>query len=143
MVETQGFASWQDLSDGEVVDTLASLEEHAASVRKQIDSLRAEALARMEYRGGTALKSETRTLVLRKGTPSYDVQVLEPLREMLTAADLGKAYTPAHKREVDVPARWDGTQLNRIERQYGGAVADRIRDARIEGAPSVKMEATA
>ena len=42
--------------------------------------------------------------------------------------------------EVEVREAWNGTQLRRIEREYGGVVADCIKQARVPGKPFVKVE---
>ena len=124
---------WEDLPDDGVVDLTAAFQREAAQYNMEASHGRVEISRRLEARGGTAMQSNTVKAFLKRKSPTYDVQKLHPLIEVLHERDLVRVYAAAHKETIDVPAKWNGTQLRRIEREYGGDVAARIDDARVEG----------
>lgn len=134
---------WKALSDEAVVDALAAFEATLKDAADNVAQGKAEVLKRCEYREATALHGRGAVARVKKGTATYDKQKLRQLLEHLREPDVRRAYTEAHKVTIDVPEKWDGTQLRRIERECGGAVKDIIEDARLEGASSVVIETLA
>lgn len=141
MAEQTGI-DWAGLSDEAVVDLTAAFIREASDNSRKAAQGKAEILRRCEFRGGTALKSEQHTASLKRGSPTYDIQKLQPLREMLTASDLAEVLTESYERVTVVPEMWHGTKLNKFEKQYGGAIADRIQDARMLGEYRVDIQET-
>lgn len=124
----------------------ADMETHALAVaydgmvkslkelRAAIDAIEQELIGRIRDAGGTALPDDDFLIELKRGSPTYDVGMLQPLLESeVPTEELEKAYTPAHEEVVQVDAKWHGGQLNTLARRYGGEIADRIEQAKIPG----------
>ena len=131
---------WTQLNDEQVVECLAAVEVSYKEFQEERGRGQGEILTRAKFNGSTALHAERFIARVKPGSPTYDVGKLEALRELLPEHDLAKACVPAHEETIKVAAKWDGKQLNRLEREYGAVVADTIADARMAGAPSVKLE---
>ena len=118
-------------------DGLAALwlvnDEQRREAKGYLDSIEAEMLVRLRDRGAKSLPVSSVDVELKPGTPTYDTTLLAPLVEQLPEADVSKAFTAAHDETVHVEDKWDGTQLNSLERRYGGEIADRIQRSRIPG----------
>ena len=142
MMTTEGdlYDSCEDWEDEAVVGNIAALKEQVAICANALHGLEVEALRRLQERGGTILRSAMHTVELKYGSPSYDVTRLIPILELITDDDIGKAFTPAHEVTSTVHESWNGTQLRRIEREYGGKVAETVASARVQGAPRIDFK---
>ena len=109
-------------------------------LREAAVMIEAELYARIQANGGSALLDDDFKIEVKHGSPSYDTNLLTPLKEELPADDLAKAYSPETTKVVVVAERWDGRQLNALERRYGGAIARRIQEARVPGNASLVVE---
>lgn len=106
--------------------------------KRALAAIEAELLMRMRVNDARALLDDEFAIEMKAGAPTYDMSELAPLLEVLPADDLAKAYKAEHTEVV--AAKWDGGQLNRIERAYGGEIGERVRRARIPGADRVSVE---
>ena len=131
---------WPNMTDAEVVDAYHLLSEESRELRADLGHGRQEIFDRVKYNGGTALHSDLRVAKVKDGTPEYDLNTLAPLLEILPTYEIEKAYTKPVVRMVEDPAKWHGTQLNRIAREWGDKVAARIEQARIPTDQKVVIE---
>ena len=129
----------ESLTDTDLVDKIADLHEARASLTVLIVEAEADALQRLREKAGHTLAGNTADLNLVSGRTTYDLGTLHPLLEMLTEEEITTAWTPEHMEPV--PAKWNGQQLNVIARKHGlnTPIGQRITDARIEGAGSLKL----
>ena len=131
---------YETLETGALAQTLELTRADIAEKKALVTEMEAALLARIQETGGSALMDDTWKIALEAGSPTYDLNTLLPLLEELPYDDVQKAYTKAGEKITWVDARWSGTQLNRIERAYGGSIAQRIQDARLPGAPRLVVE---
>lgn len=121
-----------------LAEDLLDTREAIATLRQKAEELEALLLAAIRQQGGKALMDSEFRIEVKDGTPTYDESDLAPLLELLPDDEVAKVYEPAHP--VVVPAKWSGTQLNRLERTYGGEIARIIKRARIPGNPKLVVE---
>lgn len=112
------------------------LAEHHAAVA----TIEAVLFARIRASGGTMLPDARWRIAIETGSRELDQNALRPLLEILPDDEVAKAFTEEHKVTSTVPAKWDGTQLNRIARAYGGEIAARIQGARKPGKERLVVE---
>ena len=117
-----------------------------AELKEAATDIEATLFARMQEAGGIALPDEEFKIALESSTPSYDYDVLRPLLETVPADDLAKAYTPKHMvtppqpEPYEAPEKWNGSALNKLERDYGGETGKVIAAARIAGPKRLVVE---
>ena len=100
-----------------------------------------EIMRRCRDREATMLRSATYTATLKMSSPTYDLERLNALKELLGPEDLNEAYTPEHDETRTVSARWHGGKLNKLVRQHGADVRAIVDAAKVPGAPSLVIEA--
>ena len=128
------------MPDEALVEYAWALGESMKRDRQVSAMLYDEMQARCRDRDARALHGTDHVARIKPGTPTYDIGKLMPLLEWLTAKDLERAFRKEHEETVTVGAKWQGQQLNRIEKDYGGEVAAMIQDARIPGPTSLTLE---
>ena len=106
----------------ELLKEIKSNKEAAAFYRDEANRLEYEAIKELQEMGikKADLGDSEATLVPSKADVNSDM--LQPLLEHPLIADKlidSGAYTPAHTKEIDVPAKWNLTHLNGLK-QYGG-----------------------
>lgn len=132
----------QVLSDAETVDLAMRLRIGIERDRMFLHGVENDLKRRMAEKSATTLRGSKGLARLKPSSPSYDYTQLRPLLadEMVDDKSLSKAYTPPREVTQTVPEKWNGTQLKKIEREYGGDVAATIQRARIEGEPKLAFE---
>jgi 23S rRNA maturation mini-RNase III len=116
-----------------LVNQIVDAKIQVASLEVLIYHLETELRDWMRARGATKVQHPTHDVTLAKDSPSYDPGLLIPLRELVSEKDLEKVFKAAHEEVKAVGAKWNGTQLNRLEREYGERVAEIIKQARVAG----------
>ena len=106
----------------ELLKEIKSNKEAAAFYRDEANRLEYEAIKELQEMGikKADLGDSEATLVPSKADVNSDM--LRPLLEHPLLADKlidSGAYTPAHTKEIDVPAKWNLTHLKGLK-QYGG-----------------------
>ena len=106
----------------ELLKEIKSNKEAAAFYRDEANRLEYEAIKELQEMGikKADLGDSEATLVPSKADVNSDM--LQPLLEHPLIADKlidSGAYTPAHTKQVDVPAKWNLTHLKGLK-QYGG-----------------------
>ena len=106
----------------ELLKEIKSNKEAAACYRDEANRLEYEAIKELQEMGikKADLGDSEATLVPSKSDVNSDM--LQPLLEHPLIADKlidSGAYTPAHTKEIDVPAKWNLTHLKGLK-QYGG-----------------------
>ena len=106
----------------ELLKEIKSNKEAAAFYRDGANRLEYEAIKELQEMGikKADLGDSEATLVPSKADVNSDM--LQPLLEHPLIADKlidSGAYTPAHTKQVDVPAKWNLTHLKGLK-QYGG-----------------------
>ena len=106
----------------ELLKEIKSNKEAAAFYRDEANRLEYEAIKELQEMGikKADLGDSEATLVSSKADVNSDM--LRPLLEHPLIADKlipSGAYTPAHTKQVDVPAKWNLTHLKGLK-QYGG-----------------------
>ena len=106
----------------ELLKEIKSNKEAAAFYRDEANRLEYEAIKELQEMGikKADLGDSEATLVSSKADVNSDM--LQPLLEHPLIADKlipSGAYTPAHTKQVDVPAKWNLTHLKGLK-QYGG-----------------------
>ena len=106
----------------ELLKEIRSNKEAAAFYRDEANRLEYEAIKELQEMGikKADLGDSEATLVPSKADVNSDM--LRPLLEHPLIADKlidSGAYTPAHTKEIDVPAKWNLTHLKGLK-QYGG-----------------------
>jgi len=106
----------------ELLKEIKSNKEAAAFYRDEANRLEYEAIKELQEMGikKADLGDSEATLVSSKADVNSDM--LRPLLEHPLIADKlidSGAYTPAHTKEIDVPAKWNLTHLKGLK-QYGG-----------------------
>ena len=106
----------------ELLKEIKSNKEAAAFYRDEANRLEYEAIKELQEMGikKADLGDSEATLVPSKADVNSDM--LRPLLEHPLIADKlipSGAYTPAHTKQVDVPAKWNLTHLKGLK-QYGG-----------------------
>ena len=106
----------------ELLKEIKSNKEAAAFYRDEANRLEYEAIKELQEMGikKADLGDSEATLVPSKADVNSDM--LQPLLEHPLIADKlidSGAYTPAHTKEIDVPAKWNLTHLKGLK-QYGG-----------------------
>lgn len=138
MVEIESGVS---LTDHELAEAVVNTKETIARLRRALVVLESTIQQRIEATGGRELMDDQYRMALEPGTPSYDYGLLRALLEAgIPQPDLDKAFAPAHDETVQVADRWNGTQLNSLEKRFGGHVAEIIQRARIPGASRLVVE---
>jgi len=74
----------------------------------------------------------------RYGT--FDQSALVALKELLSPENYAKVYTPGHVKEVQVPGKYDGVQLNAVANKYGGEIKEAIEKARLPVSYQLKIK---
>ena len=97
-----------------------------------------EIIRRALERGATAIITETHTAEVVP-TVTYDQSRFTPLLELLPAEGVAEAYMPEHQETVTVPAKWITQQVLKWGRKMGDSAQRIITEARMEGAPRVKL----
>ena len=135
--------NYQNRSIETLLDNYVALQDTLDFVNRSIRAIQHELLERMKMSGARELGHHhpTHMVKLDAGSPTYRHDVLDSIKELLSTEDYTKAFTPAHTetKTIEHEAKWSGQQLNRIERAYGGAVAETIREARVYGDPRLKI----
>jgi len=122
---------WEQMTDETLVEAYHQYTQQLEDYRRVQQQVKDVIVHRLAERNAMTLRSEQRIVKLKERSPSYALEVLAPLLEQLPTYELVKAYTPPATRVVEDRAKWSGTQLRRIEREYGGDVAAIIARARI------------
>ena len=74
----------------------------------------------------------------RYGT--FDQSALVALKELLSPENYDKVYKPGHIKEVQVPGKYDGVQLNAVANKYGGEIKEAIEKARLPVTYQLKIK---
>ena len=130
----------RELTDRELAEEVAWAQDRLAITQQTIELLRAEVQRRIEAAGGRQLAVEGFTVALVSDSPTYDYDRLIALREALEPDDWDKVHKDAYEKMTKVPAKFDGTQLRKVERDFGGHVREIIEAARIPGRSHVVVE---
>lgn len=133
-----GTTDYHEYDDHTLAVAYVASREALEEQKRAMAAIEAELLARMRANEARALPDAEFAIEMKAGTPTYDVGVLLPLMEQLPEDDLARAWVPEAQKVV--PGHWDGGQLNRIERAYGGEIGERIRRARVPGPERVSVE---
>ena len=120
-------------STNDLINELANLKSVLQTLRDEISQKEFELIQEMTQDGATAIFH-----------PEYDVKLTYPikgahdgaLRPLLEREDIGDliiddgAYTPPHKKEIEVKGKWDFVKLNKLKK-YGTDVAAIIESGKI------------
>ncbi len=111
-----------------------------ANIQRELDSRLHEVQRRIEATGGTSLPDDEIEMKLEPGSVSYDYDVLIALREALPPAEWAKVHKDSYEKMQKVPARFDGTQIRRVRRAYGGDVERIAASAETPGHVRIVVE---
>ena len=123
-----------EVTDQELVDEVLEYDETIETLRGLRAALVSEIEARLDAKGARVLAVDGATVERPLGTAVYDYGTLAGLRETLSPAELGKAYTAPHDEYIPasvktVEEKWNGTQLNKLAKDLGGDVRETIERA--------------
>ena len=131
---------FDDYPDETLVDHAVAMKTAMDHYRQYCQDASDEIMRRCRDREATMLRSPTHTATLKTASPTYDLERLNALRELLGPEDLKEAYTAAHEETRYVAAKWHGGQLNKLVRQHGADVRAIVDAAKVPGAPSLVIE---
>lgn len=131
---------YQEFDTHTLALALDANRQEQQALREAAQAIEAELFARIMDSGGTSLPDDDFKIELKHSSPTYDMNALTPLLEILPDDDKAKAYSPATTKVIDVPEKWSGTQLNALARRYGGEIAHRIEQAKIPGKAHLEVE---
>ena len=121
----------EELADG--IHAHLGLEALNRDLRQRLER---ELQRRLEERGATELPHPYMEVKLEYPSPTYDPQKLFAMGELLPEEVLfGPGYSPAHTKEVPVPASWDGRVLRTWPKRFGQEVAAALERAKLPGGP--------
>jgi hypothetical protein len=120
-------------STNDLINELANLKSILQTLRDEISQKEFELIQRMTRDGATAIFH-----------PEYEVKLTHPikdandtiLRPLLEREDIGDriiddgAYTPPHKKEIEVKGKWNFGNLNKFK-EHSKEVADKIESGKI------------
>ena len=120
-------------STNDLINELANLNSILQTLRDEISQKEFELIQELNESGATAIPH-----------PQYEVKLTHPikgsddgaLRPLLEREDIGDliidegAYTPPHKKEIEVKGKWDFGKLNKLKK-YGTDVAAIIESGKI------------
>jgi len=133
-------APYQELADHALAAIVIAWETDVADLQGKLHEVRAEVQRRIEDAGGRQLAVEGFKVELVNDSPTYDYDRLIALREALEPDDWAKVHKDAYEKLTKVPAKFDGTQLRKVERDFGSHVREIIEAARIPGRSHVVVE---
>jgi hypothetical protein len=123
-----------------LVNQIVDAKIQVANLEVLIYHLETELRDWMRVQGATKVQHPTHDVTVAADSPSYDPGLLIPLRELVSDEDLEKVFKAAHEEVKAVGDKWNGTQLNRLEREYGGQVAETIQRARVAGREHIVIQ---
>ena len=120
-------------STNDLINELVNLNSILQTLRDEISQKEFELIQELNESGATAIPH-----------PQYEVKLTHPikgsddgaLRPLLEREDIGDliidegAYTPPHKKEIEVKGKWDFGKLNKLKK-YGTDVAAIIESGKI------------
>ena len=106
--------TFDDYPDETLVDHAAAVKSWADYYRQCYQDASDEIMRRCRDREATMLRSPTHTATLKMASPTYDLERLNALKELLGPEDLKEAYTAEHQETRTVSARWHGGQAQQV-----------------------------
>lgn len=129
-----------DYSDHTLAAAIVELDDAIDRLQRHRDEQRAEVQRRIEAAGGRELLVEGFRVALEQESQGYDYGVLFALREVLPEDDWAKVHKDKYEKTQLVPARFDGTQVRRVRRAYGGEIERIAKSAEQPGRVRVVVE---
>jgi hypothetical protein len=117
----------------DLISELANLKSILQTLRDEISQKEFELIQRMTQDGATAIFHPQYEVKLTHPIKDANDLVLRPLLEHKDIGDLiidDGAYTPPHKEEIEVKAKWDFGKLNKFK-EHSTEVADKIESGKI------------
>ena len=134
-VENEQYAA---LTDSDLLEQLSMGRLFIAQTRTVVERLEYEVIQRAQARGAKAIITERYTAEL-EASVTYDHSRFVPLLELLPEEGVKDAYAPQHEETVVVPAKWFTQKAIKWANKVGGKALNIIAEARMEGAPRVKL----
>ena len=128
----------RNISDSDLLWRIAEGRRLMAQARTLQERLEEEVIQRARARGAKAIITERYTAELEANV-SYDTSRFTALLELLPEAGIKEAYIPEHRNTVTVPVKWNTQQAIKWAKKVGGTALNIIAEARMEGAPRVKL----
>lgn len=125
-------------SDEELVTVKAGSEQavkDAVALDGKVDQ---ELMRRATERGATTIYGKDMNYVIETKN-EYDRTKLPPFLELLNPEGKDKCFTPAHLETVEVPDKWDMTQVKKYARARGKEALDIVEKATFPGKASGKL----
>ena len=127
-------------ADEALLEEWWGIKDYLSRFTPRIRQIEAEILRRMQERKARALASKWAEVTLSTGT-DVNRNLLSPILtlEGIPTDKLSEAYKP--KRMVEAPEEWNLTKAKALTK-YNGAVADILKAATYETAPTLRMKFT-
>ena len=126
------------LTDEQFIGVLAAAQQEAKEATDRHGMLVLEGLQRAAAIGATTLYGKSMNFVVTQAN-EYDRTKLPPLLELLDPEAKGKCFIPAHPETVDVPDKWDMTQVKKYAKARGNEALDIVERATFPGRASGKL----
>ena len=126
------------MSDSDLLWRIAEVRKLIAEYRASAERLEYEVIQRAQARGAKAIITERYTAEL-EASVTYDQSRFTPLLEALPEEGVKDAYAPEHEVTQTVPAKWNTQKAIKWANKVGGKALNIITEARMEGAPRVKL----
>lgn len=125
-------------TDDDLLRVLDSAQDHLDTTAREIGRLKQEIHKRLTDRGAKKLYGEG--LEYEDSTQNeYDRSKLPRLLEILKPEEKDKCYIPAHEAMIEIPAKWDMTQVKKFAKAHGGEAQKIVDNATFKGTPKGKL----
>lgn len=126
------------MNDSDLLWHLAEGRRLMAQLRAIGERIEYEIILRADARGAKVIFTERFTAELESNV-TYDQSRFTPLLELLPEEGVKDAYTPEHPVTQTVPAKWNTQKVIKWANKIGGKALNIVAEARLEGAPRVKL----
>ena len=129
---------FEAMTDEALVDYLNIQQVAGEMAQNHIGHINMELMRRAAERGATTIYGKGQNFVVTQPN-EYDRTKLPPLLELLDPEAKGKCFIPAHQETVDVPDKWDMTQVKKYAKARGNEALDIVERATFAGRASGKL----
>ena len=140
MIQTESPLSTADygtLTDHGLLMTYERMQQERDKWAERLGRLEIEMWKRMEDRGATGIPSDE--FVCEQETKNtYIQELLFPLKEVFSTAELMKCLIPAHQEIV--PEKWNTNKVIALAKRYGTDAQRIVEQARTPQRPKLKFE---
>jgi hypothetical protein len=126
----------ENMSIDQLAGTVENYRTEIREKRRIIDLCEHQLMKIMTMTGGpdaTGLPSANYTILMKRVSPSYDVNKLRAsLGELLPPDEMSELIAEEYTKTEVVPEKVRGIKANSFKNRYGGDVADAINNSRVD-----------